>query len=111
MEIVLERFPKVGKSVLNLLDDKSLVQSRKVSRKWKNFIDQDKTIWIQKIKKQVGNFETLPDWQKSVSKISTDIVRELSNAVCQFYEAEQSRNNEKWSPLHIAVECGNLNLT
>ena len=111
MEIIFQRFPSLGKSVLNLLDDKSLVQSRKVSRRWKNFIDQDKTIWIRKIKKQVGNFEKDPDWQKSVSKIPTATVRELFNAVCQFYDEDPSRKNENWSPLHIAVECGNLNLT
>ena len=94
MEIIFQRFPSLGKSVLNLLDDKSLVQSRKVSRRWKNFIDQDKTIWIRKIKKQVGNFEKVPDWQKSVSKIPTTTVIEFFNAVCQFYDACPCRKNE-----------------
>ena len=76
-----------------------------------SFIDWDKTIWIQKIKKEVCNFETCPDWQRSVSKTKTEKVRELAVAVCQFYAVEPSRKSENWSPLHISVECGNLNLT
>ena len=110
MEIVLKRFPNLGKKIINLLDDQSLVQSRKVSRRLKNFVDQEKTIWIRIIKKRVDNFETLPDWQKSVSKIPTAMVRELADAVHQFYDKRTSKNDDVWAPLHIAAKYGNLNL-
>ena len=47
MDYLLERFPKLGKDVIKLLDDKTLVQSREVNKRIQIFIDHDKTICIQ----------------------------------------------------------------
>ena len=68
MEIILQRFPGLGKKVISQLDDKSLVVSKKVNKTWRNFIDQEKTIWIRCIQKYVKNIDELQDWKKSVSK-------------------------------------------
>ena len=117
METVFERFPTLGKDILDSLSNEGLVQCRKTSPIWKNFIDEEKTIWIRMIEKHVGKVNLHPDWKKSLSKISTDTARELASAVCLFYTSKQcehedisQRSQEKWSPLHIVAECGNLHL-
>ena len=111
MEIIFERFPSLGKKVISLLDNKSLVLSREVNKTWKNFIEKEKNIWIRIIQKHVKNFNHLQDWKNSVSKISTKSVKQLAIATSQFYKSEQSKGYEKWSPLHIAVDSGNLELS
>ena len=63
MEEIFKRFAGLGKGILDQIDDKKLAESRKINQRWKNFIDQEKTIWIRMIKKQVGNFSTSQDWQ------------------------------------------------
>ena len=110
MEKVIQRFPSMGKSIFRQMDDKSLANSKEVSRIWKNFIDHEKTIWIRMIQKHVPNFQN-PDWQKSVSKIPTDIVRALTATVLKFYKSDPTRYDETWSPLHITVEQGIVDLS
>ena len=63
MEEIFKRFAGLGKRILDQIDDKKLAECRKINQRWKNFIDQEKTIWIRMIKKQVGNFSTSQDWQ------------------------------------------------
>ena len=111
MEIIFERFPSLGKKVISLLDYKSLVLSKEVNKTWKNFIEKEKTIWIRIIQKHVQNVNDLQDWKNSVSKISTNSVKQLAIATGLFYKSEQSKGYEKWSPLHIAVDSGNLKLS
>ena len=87
MEEVFSRFSDLGKTIFDQLDGKSLALCRKVCKPWKNFVDQEKTIWIRMIQKHIG--EPSQDWQNSVSKASTDKIRQLAIAVCQFYEKMQ----------------------
>ena len=49
MENILTRFPDIGKAIFCQVDNKSLVTIREVSRLWKNFTAQQKTIWIRMI--------------------------------------------------------------
>ena len=96
--------------MLTNLDIKSLVQLREVSKPLKNFIDQEKTVWIRMIQKHATNFSESDNWRKSISKISTDAIKELASGVNQFFAFEPSRCNEKWSLLHIAAERGILQI-
>ena len=75
METVFERFPPVSKDILDSLSNESLVQCRKTCPVWRNFIDEEKTVWIRMIEEYVGKVNSFPDWKKTVSKISTDTVR------------------------------------
>ena len=111
MENILARFPDVGETVLGQVDDKSLVLCRGVSRIWKNFTDQQKTIWIRKIEKFIGQRNTFSDdWKKVVFKNRVDIIRDLATALQEFYKSPDNQY-EIYSPLFIAVEHGNVQLT
>ena len=83
MEEIFGRFPGLGKRILDQVDGKNLAKCRKVNAKWKNFIDQEKTIWIRMIEKNVGNVNISPDWKMMMFKTSTDTVIELATAVRQ----------------------------
>ena len=41
MEKVILRFPHIGEQIFKLLDDKSLAESREVSRSWQQFINEE----------------------------------------------------------------------
>ena len=110
MEFIFERFPYLGKVIVNHLNCKSLVQCRLVNKIWKHFIDQDKTIWIRIIEKHIGDISEFPEWQKFVSKTPTKIVKEFAIAAIEFYKSKPARYEEKWCPLHIASESGSLYL-
>ena len=111
MDEIFGRFPGLGNGISDQLDDQNLAKCRKVDETWKNFIDQEKTIWLRKIRKHVGNFNTSQDWQLAVSQIPTNTVKDLATAVCKFHESDPTRFDENWSPLHISVEQGKLNLS
>ena len=108
MEEIFQRFPGLGMQIYDLLDNKDLAKSRRVSKIWKNSIDREKTIWLRMIKKQVGDINKSQDWQNVVFKIPTDLAKALAKAVLQFYK---SFNDENYSPLHITVEQEALNLS
>ena len=42
MEEIILRFPHIGEQIFKLLDDKSLAESREVSRSWQKFINEEK---------------------------------------------------------------------
>ena len=111
MEEIFRRFPGLGMQIYDLLDNKDLAKSRRVSKIWKNSIDREKTIWLRMIKKQVRDFNKYQDWQKVLFRIPTNTAKDLALAVTQFYKSEPTRFDENWSPLHIAVEQGNFNLS
>ena len=52
MENFFYGFPVLGQAILNHLDDKNLVEFRKIGRRWKNFADQQKNISIRMIEKK-----------------------------------------------------------
>ena len=110
MEEIFERFPGLGKRILQQLDSRNVAESRKVNERWKRFIDQDKTIWIRRIQKHIGYANVSPDWKMVMFKTSTDTVMELATAVGQFYKSKPIRMDNKWSPLHIIAERGNMRL-
>ena len=95
MEEIFGRFPGLGKQILNEIDSKTLAKCRKVNVKWKNYIDQEKTIWVRMIEKHIGIVNMTQDWKMLMFKASTNIVIELAIAVCQFYQSDPPRVNEK----------------
>ena len=87
MENIFKRFPDLGKDILDCLDDKKLVRCRRISKRWKTFTDQQKTIWIRMIEKYLGKSNTFPDdWKKVVFKTPVDMVKELAIATHGFFE-------------------------
>ena len=49
MEELLLRFSHLGASIFELLDNKSLVTCKKVSKNWNHFIKDQKFPWIRKL--------------------------------------------------------------
>ena len=52
MEEIILRFPHIGEQIFKLLDDKSLAESREVSRSWQQFINEEK-FYYQTIAKMI----------------------------------------------------------
>ena len=111
MEVIFRRFPRLGKGILDQVDEKTLVKSRELNRTWRIFIDGEKTIWLRMIQKHITDINITQDWQIAVFKIPIDTLRELAMAVSQFYKSEPARFDKKWSPLHITVEQGIFHLS
>ena len=112
MENILERFPVVAKNIFNNLDNQSLVRAKNVCRTWRNSITSQKFSWIRKIQTVIDDEqEFTSNWQRVLVRTSVETVKELSVAVHQFYQLDESRYNEKWSPLHITVMQDDLSLS
>ena len=85
MENIFRRFPDMGEAILSHINDKSLVLCKKVDGTWKNFIDEQKIIWIRMIEKHIGKSNTFPnDWKNVLHKTSVQMVSELAVTVQKF---------------------------
>ena len=113
MENILERFPVVAKTIFSELNNKSLVKATEVCTTWRNSITSQKFSWIRIIQTHIDDKQELTSipWQRVLLKTSVETVKELSTAVCQFYQFDKSRYKKKWSPLHITVERNILSLS
>ena len=111
MEEIIQQFPEVGSDILNHLDDCGLVTFKKVNGIWRNFIDNEKMIWIRMIERFVCKRYTFQeDWKKAVLNTSVHMIRELSIATYRFYDLRKKFKHQIFSPLYIAADQGNLKL-
>ena len=116
MEIVLIRFPRLGQQIFKELDDKSIEKCRGVNQFQKNFLDNDSLLWKRKIKKYIKHFaEFKKDWELVTKKVTTDFLKNLSNAVERIFTNDEWYNEwpeegDQYSPLQIAAENGVLSL-
>ena len=63
------RFPELGTIIFCHVNDQSLVTSKKVGKRWRAFISQQKSVWIRMIEKHTGKTNTFSeDWRKAVFK-------------------------------------------
>ena len=119
---IMNRFPVLYQAILKELDNKSLRKCRKVNKEWQNFIDNERFVLFRKIQKYHSSMEEFYEqWKKVTQNASKETLRELSLAVYKFFqgppfryydnELVKKRNEEQWSPLHITVEQGNLELS
>ena len=122
MDETMIRFPVLFQGILKELDNTSLRKCRKVSKGWQNFIDNERFVLFRKIQKYHSSMEELYEqWKKVTQNASKETIRELSVAVCKFFEGPpiiyylnepiKKRNEEQWSPLHITAEQGHLELS
>ena len=108
---ILLRFPVVAQGIFKELDDKTLTTCRNVSRLWCDYLDDQKFCWIgmiQRYRKNIKN--TYHHWKKIFKNTPVAIVKEISVSTQQFFKDDTSRTKFRWSPLHIAVGQGNLEL-
>ena len=110
---MMGRFPLLFKDIFKELDNKSLVQCRKVNLMWQNFIDNQSFIWIQKIKEYHKSMKEFSDqWKLIFKNVPTHHIKELARAVETFFsESNITRKKNQFAPLHIAATEGLLELT
>ena len=112
MEDLCKRFPSVAEKIFRMIDNQSLVKTRKTNENIKNFLDNERFYFCRIIKQYKENFLQFEEsWKRIVNKSSAAIMKELSLDTQMFFDRKSSlRNPKQWHPLHIAAECGNLNL-
>ena len=83
MEEVLMRFHQIGKKIFEELNNQSLINCKKVSGSWRNFIDGEKTVFFRIIKFYTNVPDTYLD--KKFGKANLNIVRELAKNIQHVY--------------------------
>ena len=112
MDTMLSKCPFVAQDIFKELDDKSLIKCRKVNVPWQNFIDNEKFICIRRMHKYNDSMKTFYEqWKLVITKTETNIVKELSIVVLQFFEGNISRMERQYSPLHVAADRGLLEMS
>ena len=111
MEEFLLRYPFVARNIFNQLDNRNLDQCKETSRFLHDFIENDKLYWVRRL--QVFNknhIEFEKAWKSTIDKIPIENLKQLANAVEQFYGAFSDQREFQNSPLHVVSERGNLSL-
>ena len=127
METFCKRFPVVGVSIMNCLDDKSLINCKEASKDFCQFIEEERFHWIRIIMKHIYKLEqngiklskggkkikllltmeyqTL--WKKVIHKTPVENLRQLAILVQRFFKNHSDKviKNEV-SPLHIVIGEG-----
>ena len=117
IDAILSRFPAIADDIFKELNSKSMVKCRKVSVQWQNFIDNQKFIWIRKMKKYSENMEQFYEqWKLVIRNTPTDHVKEISKLVEQFFDDvlekdDISGRKSQWTPLHVTAFQGHLELS
>ena len=55
------RFPHLGEAIFDQVDDKTLINCRKMSQIWCQIIDGQRNTWLRLLKKYIGKFDDLDD--------------------------------------------------
>ena len=55
------RFPHLGEAIFDQVDDKTLINCRKMSKIWCQIIDGQRNTWLRLLKKYIGKFDDLDD--------------------------------------------------
>ena len=119
MEKLAERYPHLLESILTLLDDASLQNSRQVSKIWRDFVDE---FWLVK---QLRLYKTKPlfawaipnnhdkhslidvheDWKKCLFSMESDLdgLRLIMPLMKDYYHCPKS-GMKGYTPLHYAVK-------
>ena len=110
MEKIIIRFSHLAESIFDKLDDKTLTKCRSVSKKWKAFIDNQKTLHVRKIKTKIEEFHEVGDaWNVVFKKGTTQEIMNLDDAVRKFYIKDSNLKYYKGlTPLHVTAGAGKL---
>ena len=82
MDNALLRFPHLGESIFEELDNESLAKSREVCDFWKIFIDDQKLPWIRMIKSYI---KFLDPWQELIKISRVETLQEIACTVHKYY--------------------------
>ena len=82
MDNVLLRFPHLGESIFEQLDNESLAKSREVCDFWRIFINDQKLPWIRMIKSYI---KVLDPWQELIKISRVETLQEMACTVHKYY--------------------------
>ena len=112
MEEILLRFPMLGKEIFKKMDNKTLVECRKIDETWMGFIDNEKFRWNRIIEKYLDvqdcadmNFKN--SWLKAIRRCNTKEVSKLAHSLYKFQKVRVSKTK---SPFLIAALTSDLKL-
>ena len=116
----LSRFPGLGEDIFKELNDKSLVNCKRVCRTWDSFLVDQKFILVRKIRKATGlssEFRKLWKLFPTSEKFTSE---DMQTALLKFFENFQMLNTpvfycKSFEPnpltiLHVAAGMGNLTI-
>ena len=113
MEILCQRFPHLSKSILNNLDNQSLMKSKEASREIFQFLENERFYWIRMIGRKYLNFEGFQEsWNQAIHQTPFDVLKELANEVQTLFTYQNVclLRTGPMHPLHIVALQGNLKL-
>ena len=112
MEGICFRTPHILEQINELLDNKSLIKCKEVSRMMYSIIEHQKSgkfVTTRVIQSYIKNPKEFgKDWKNVFLKLSLEKLKELAILVKEFYKAVPSRREGNWSPMHIVAERGHL---
>ena len=117
-EEFLSRFPGLGEDIFKELNDKSLVNCKRVCRTWDSFLVDQKFILVRKIRKATGLSSEFRQLWKLFPTSEQFTSEDLQTALLKFFENFQMLNTplfycKSFEPnpltiLHVAAGMGNL---
>ena len=117
---LLKRFPHIGVSIFNKLDNQSLINCKDASQDWSEHLEKERFFWIRILTNYSKYYDTFLDfWKMAVNRTSIEIVRHLAVATKTFFTSPETtifiaRNSSltkmMWSPIHVAAVFENLEL-
>ena len=114
MEHIGLRIPLILEQINELLDNKTLANCIEVSSTFRVVIEDQRSgrfliaRKIQSYLKNSNEFEN--DWMIVVKKLPMQKLCEFAILVKNFYGVVPKRTLQRWSPMHVAAECGRLDL-
>ena len=85
LEICCKRFPFVGKTILNNLEDQSLARITETNGGINNFLENERFYWIRILKKYSGNFKGFEEsWNHVIENAPIAILQQLALAVQEY---------------------------
>ena len=63
------RFPHLGEAIFNQVDDKTLINCRKMSQIWCQIIDGQRNTWLRLLKKYIGKFDDRDDVEEKLDAL------------------------------------------
>jgi hypothetical protein len=112
MEDICFRTPHILEQINELLDNKSLIKCKEVSRMMCSIIERQKSgkfVTTRVIQSYIKDpMEFAKDWKIVFQKLSLERLKELAILVKEFYKGVPSRLLGNWSPMHIVAERGHL---
>ena len=106
-------FPHLLEQINELLDNKSLIKCKEVSRTMCSIIKNQKSGKFL-TKRMIQTYikrstEYIEEWKIVLKNLPTDRLNVFGMLVKDFYNAVPSRHEFQWGPMHVAAERGHIN--